>query len=511
MSHATLIDMIGVTKTFPGVVANDAIDFNIRPGEVHTLLGENGAGKSTLMNILSGMYLPESGTIAVKGQTVQIRSPYDSLRLGIGMVYQHFALVPTLTVLENIILGFEGGAVLNRRQAEKKLKDLQEEFGLALHLNEKVRNLSVGEQQRVEIVKALYHGSEVLVLDEPTSVLTPLESEELFKTISSLRQKGKAVVFITHKLSEALNISDRISILKLGKKKAEMAGADLRAVGVAEGSQRILDVMFGGTPLPECKPVAKTIADTPILEIDRVVCLGNRGVARLKDVCLQLYKGEIFGIAGVDGNGQKELAEAIAGQRKIVSGALRFKGTDITRAEGPAVRMALGISYITDDRMHEGCVMSMNLAENAILRQFKQRPFSRFSIIDNDAVEHYSRELIAEFNIKASGPEHQVGTMSGGNIQKLLLARELARSPEVIVCNKPTHGLDAKTTLYVQERLQAETCRGAAVLLISADLDELLSYTDRIGVLYNGSLLDVLETCNTSQEEIGRLMLGIQN
>ncbi|MCP4689372.1 MAG: ABC transporter ATP-binding protein [Desulfobacterales bacterium] len=489
-------------------MANHAVDFDIRAGEVHTLLGENGAGKSTLMNILSGMYTPDGGEIVVKGAPVQIRAPRDALALGVGMVHQHFALTPTLTVLENIILGFEGGLILGRGGAEKKLRNILREFDLTLDLDVKVRDLSVGEQQRVEIVKALHRGSEVLILDEPTSVLSPIESKALFNTIAALRDRGKAVVFITHKLNEALEISDRVTILKRGAKAAEMSGPELRRADPSESSARILRVMFGGDPPPAVQPREKNIDPTPILEMTRVVCMGNRGAPRLKEVDLTLRKGEIYGVAGVDGNGQKELAEAIGGQREIASGTLLFKGADITRVRGPAARVELGISYITDDGLTEGCAPAMSLAENAILRQYGRRPFSRRMVIDEAAVNRYARELIGEFHIKASGPSQQVGAMSGGNIQKLLLARELSRAPEIIVCNKPTHGLDAKTTLYVQERLQAETRRGAAVLLISSDLDELLRCADRVGVLYVGELRHVGEARGVSREEIGGLMLG---
>ncbi len=511
MPHATLIQMKGVTKSFSGIVANDGIDFDIRAGEVHTLLGENGAGKTTLMNVLSGVYTPERGEIVIEGGPVRIRSPHDALALGVGMVHQHFALTPTLTVLENIILGFEGGLILRRGRAEKKIGKILEAFDMALDPDAKIRDLSVGEQQRVEIVKALYRGSEVLILDEPTSVLTPMESEGLFKTISTLRGLGKAIVFITHKLNEALEISDRITILKQGKKAAEMSGEELRRAGSTEGSKRILNVMFGGAPPPGIEPGEKAIDPIPILEMNQVVCRGARGVARLKKIRLKLHKGEILGVAGVDGNGQKELAEAIGGQRKIASGKLLFKGADITRVRGPAARMEMGITYITDDGMLEGCAPSMSLAENAILRQYRRRPFSRRKVIDEEAVNGYTNQLIGEFHIKASGPSRPVGAMSGGNIQKLLLARELSRSPEIIVCNKPTHGLDAKTTRYVQERLLDEAARGAAVLLISADLDELLRCADRIGVLYAGELVDVGETHRASRAEIGKLMLGIDN
>jgi len=505
---SSLIEMRGITKTFPGVVANDTIDLEIRSGEVHTLLGENGAGKTTLMKILAGMVAPDSGTIWVNGRRVRIRSPHDALKLGIGMVYQHFALIPTLSVLENVILGFEGGLFLKRGLAEKRLAKILDRFQLNLDPDSMVRDLSVGERQRVEIVKTLYRRSEVLVLDEPTSVLTTVESEALFGTLASLCTMGKAVVFITHKLNEALKVSHRISILKQGEKVSEMSGDALGRMGKPESTRHILEVMFEGDLPPESRPAGKKVMSDPVLEMDKVVSRGDQGGATLEEISLKLHKGEIFGVAGVDGNGQKELAETIGGQRDIESGRLFFKGEEITGIGGAAARWELGISYITDEGISEGLAPAMSLAENAILRRYHQRPFSRWKVIDDEAVNRYADCLIREFDIKTAGPFQQVDVMSGGNIQKLLLARELSLSPDVIVCNKPTHGLDAKTTRQLRERLVEAARRGAAVLLISMDLDELSLCADRIGVLYRGEFAGVVETASTTQAEIGRLMLG---
>jgi len=510
MEPQPIIKMRSITKRFPGVTANDAVDLDLFPGEVHTLLGENGAGKSTLMHILAGRVQPDAGRIEIGDKPVKIRSPFDALKLGIGMVYQHFALVPNLTVMENIIIGFEEGFVLDWNRLETRLKNILEAFDLSLPLNEKVSNLSVGEQQRVEIVKALFHESDVLILDEPTSVLTPLETGELFKTVSALVRLEKSVVFITHKLKEARSVSDRISILKSGKKVAELSGKALREMDAQEGYQKIFDVMFGNHHLPKHASINRSFTPKPVLTLDQVVCLENQREERLKKVSLTLKSGEIFGIAGVDGNGQKELAEVIGGQRKISSGRLLLDGNDITHKQGPSSRMALGISYITDDRMQEGCVLSMSVAENAVLRLFKHPPFSRWKILNRASIEAHTKDLIGKFDIKAGGTDVNVSALSGGNIQKLLLARELSNHPAILVCNKPTHGLDAKTTDYVQRRLQHECERGAAILLISSDLDELLRYSDSIGVLYNGELLEILDSSCASHENIGRLMLGIR-
>lgn len=510
MNDQTLIKMGGITKTFPGVVANDKIDFDLRSGEVHTILGENGAGKTTLMNILSGMYQPDEGEIYVQGKKVSIRSPYDSLKLGIGMVYQHFALVPPLTVLENIILGFEGGMVLNKKAAEKKLKQISEEYGLSLDYRQRIADISVGERQRTEIIKILFHGSNVLVLDEPTSVLTPIETKDLFQTLDSLRKMGKAVVLITHKLNEALDISDRITILKLGKKAAELSGDELRQMGYEAASDKILKVMFGDMPIPECSVVDKDIGDEIVLELDRVEAINTRGVLGLKKVSFKIRKGEIFGIAGVDGNGQKTLAEVIGGQRKIESGRVLFNEKEISNSS-TSDRFEMGICYITDDRINEGCVLDMDLAQNSIIQSYYQEPYSHFVVINNLVVNSHASDLIRDFNVKATGPGDRAGTLSGGNIQKFILARGLYTKPSLIICNKPTYGLDARTVRYIQELLLEESKQGASVLLITSDMDELLNYSDRVGVLFNGELLAVVDRCDATPEKIGKLMLGIKS
>ncbi len=502
--------MTGITKTFPGVVANDKVDFDLRSGEVHTILGENGAGKTTLMNILSGMYQPDEGEIYVRDEKVSIQSPYDSLNLGIGMVYQHFALVPPLTVLENIILGFESGMVLNMKAAEKKLNQIAEEYGLSLDYRQKVAGISVGERQQVEIIKTLYHGSEVLILDEPTSVLTPIESKELFRTLDSLRKMGKGVVLITHKLNEALDISDRITVLKLGKKAAEFSGDKLRQMGYEAASDKILKVMFGDMPIPECSSVDKDIQDEVVLALDRVEAVNTRGVIGLKKVSLKIRKGEIFGIAGVDGNGQKTLAEVIGGQRKTESGRILYNGKEINNSS-TCDRFEMGICYITDDRINEGCVLDMDLAKNSIIQSYYQEPYSRYGVINDLVVNSHASDLIRDFNVKATGPGDRVGTLSGGNIQKFILARGLFAKPSLIICNKPTYGLDARTVRYIQELLLEESKQGTSVLLITSDMDELLNYSDRIGVLFNGELLAVVDRCDATPEKIGKLMLGIKS
>jgi simple sugar transport system ATP-binding protein len=508
MKDPSIIKMFGITKSFPGVVANDDVDFDLRAGEIHSILGENGAGKTTLMNILAGMYQPDKGKIRVRGQTVQIRSPQDSLKLGIGMVYQHFTLIPNLTVLENLMLGFEGGLFLNLKQAARKLQRICDAFGLFIDPHRMIQDLSVGERQRTEILKILYHESDVLILDEPASVLSPAETETLYQTLKRLRNVGKSVILITHNLNEALAVSDRITVMRSGRKAAELSGDTLTAMDAKAASDKILDLMFGQVPraaAAEAKPVWE---DAPLLVLDRVAALNSNGQPGLKDVCLSIKKGEIIGITGVAGEEQRLLAEVVGGQTRASSGKLLYCGRDITRL-AIARRFELGISYITADRINEGCVLNLALSENAILQCYHRPPISRFGILNQSRIRTFARDLVSRFAIRAAGPEAPVRTLSGGNIQKLLLARGLSGKPELIICNSPTYGLDAKTIGFVQDLLIEQTRQGAAVLLITSDLDELFSCCDRIGVLFRGEIVGLMDRCDATTEKVGKLMLGI--
>lgn len=506
-----LVEVRGIVKRFPGVVANDGISLTIQCGEVHTLLGENGAGKSTLMNILSGMLQPDEGEIIVDGRAVTFHSPHDALANGIGTVYQHFTLVPNLSVVENVILGTGAGFMLDLRQAEQRLKELLDNFGLNISPHTEVRHLSIGQQQRVEIIKTLFRGSRVLLLDEPTSVLTPLEVRELFEILQQLRAEGVAVVFITHKLNEAMEISDRISILRQGKLVGELGLNEFARHNGAVASQRIVDLMFGGKPPPEhvAEPTGHKPAGEVVCNLDHITVLSDRGTLAVQGVSLKLYAGEILGIAGVDGNGQKELGEAIAGQRAVIEGKITLAGVNITNKGTPAAEKA-GIGYITDDRLGEASVPSMSVADNLIMKVIRRRPFSRWTVLNWTAIETHARRLIQEFNVKTPGPWVRIGTLSGGNIQKLLLARELALSPKVLICNKPTQGLDVMTAQFVLRTLRTQAGRGTAILLISSELDEIMEISDRIGVMYNGRLLDIIDRAEADVEAIGRLMLGVQ-
>ncbi len=502
--------MEGVTKRFPGILANDHIDFNLRKGEIHTLLGENGAGKTTLMNILSGMAQPDEGAIFVKGRPAYIRSPHDALALGIGMVYQHFTLVPTLSVVENVVLGHESRLFLDLVEAERRLKEIMLETGLSVDPHARVWHLSVGEQQRVEIIKVLYRGSEILVLDEPTSVLTPLEAEELFKILKKLIPMEKSVIFITHKLEEAVRISDRITVLRRGRKVEELELQGLKETDAQRGVDHIIQAMFGSIEVPHTVRKSRDMSGETVLRVRELTVENDKGFDALRGLSLTLRLGEILGIAGVEGNGQKELAEAIAGKRRIKTGEVELKGTSTARRRvGWASKM--GVSYVTDDRMGEGCVGNLSLAENMILKNFHEEPFSKHHFINPRSIAQHSSRLMEEFNIKAPDPWTPVNTLSGGNIQKLLLARELSTHPQVLVCCNPTHGLDAMTTRFIRNRIHAETRRGTAVILISSDLDEILELSDRVGVLFRGEILAVFPADEVKREEVGKLMLGIRN
>ncbi|GIK39118.1 MAG: sugar ABC transporter [Chloroflexota bacterium] len=512
-----LIELRGITKHFPGVVANDDIFLTIRGGEIQSLLGENGAGKSTLLNILSGMVQPDRGHILMDGQVVALTSPHEALKRGIGTVYQHFTLVPTLSVIENVMLGRPSGFVLNLRQAEQRLQALLDDVGLAVSPQVEVRHLSLGQQQRVEIIKVLFRGSRVLLLDEPTSVLTPAEVSELFAILRRLKAAGVAIVFITHKLEEALTLSDRITILRQGQRVGEVGPDRLAQQDRAAVTEHILSLMFGvASSLPpsladsERMPLKSrpSLSARPVCVLKEVTAFSDRETLSLSRISLELHAGEILGIAGVDGNGQKELGEVLAGQRRVSAGQIMVSGVNIAN-RGTAAARKVGVGYLTDDRLGEAGVPALSVAENAVLKGVNQPPFSRWTLLNRGAIAAHAARLIQQFKIVTPGPWARLGTLSGGNIQKLLLARELAARPKILVCNKPTQGLDVLTAQFVLQTLRAQAERGTAVLLISAELDELLACSDRIGVMYNGRLLDVVPAAQANEATIGRLMLGL--
>ncbi len=541
-----IVEMRDIGKRFGPVQANDHISLDLWPGEVHAVLGENGAGKTTLMNVLSGMYQPDTGTIRIAGEEVCITGPADALRRGIGTVYQHFTLVPNLSILENVVLG-ESGFHLDLTAAEATLTTMLADFGLDVSPRTEIRHLALGQRQRVEIIKVLMRGSRVLLLDEPTSVLTPAEVTSLLDLLRRLRDQGVAVVLITHKLGEALAVSDRVTILRDGRKVGEfgpdvMTGANRESV-----RERVLELMFGGaqpaemrqpgansTPgvIPSRPPGvilsaseesrvsgtdptsrrdASLLSMTPspptLLSLRNISTLGDRGAPALHDLSLDLHHGEVFGIAGVDGNGQKELGEVIAGQRPVTSGHMLLDGADIMN-RGVATATRLGIGYVTDDRLHEGSVAASSVTDNVALKSIGRKPFSNGFWLNRRAMEDQARRLIAEFDVRTPGPETPIGMLSGGNIQKLLLARELARDPKLLVCNKPTTGLDLRTAHFVVQALRGQADAGKVVVLISSELDELMEIGDRIGVMYDGRLVAVIPRREADLETLGNLMLG---
>ena len=541
ITPSPFVQMRDISKRFGPVLANNRISLDLWPGEVHAVLGENGAGKTTLMNVLAGMYQPDSGTIRIAGEEVQIPSPADALRRGIGTVYQHFTLVPNLSILENVLLGAEGGFLVDLSGSEAKVTSMLAEFGLDVSPNTEIRHLALGQRQRVEIIKVLFRGTRVLLLDEPTSVLTPGEVTSLLDLLRRLRDQGVAVVLITHKLGEALAISDRVTILRGGRNVGDL-GPDVMSGSNRESvRQRIVELMFGGAQPMEVQvrgapaqnravlrnlheesrvpnvqgrretrlfPDAQNdTSSSALLSVRGISTLGDRGAPALHDLSLDLPRGEVFGIAGVEGNGQKELGEVIAGQRPVTSGQVLLEGVNITNC-GVAAATRLGIGYVTDDRLHEGCVAGSSITDNVALKSIGRKPFSNGIWLNRRAMEQHARRLIAEFDVKTPGPDTAIGMLSGGNIQKLLLARELAMQPKLLVCNKPTTGLDLRTARFVIQALRDQANAGKVVLLISSELDELMEISDRIGVIYNGQLVAVIPRAEANLEILGNLMLG---
>jgi len=478
--------MQGITKRFPGVLANDGVDFGLEAGEVHALLGENGAGKSTLMSILTGLYRPDAGRVAIDGRTADFRAPRDAIRAGIGMVHQHFKLVAPFTVAENVLLGLEkADFALNKKQVEERIRTVSQEYGLKVDPTAPVWQLSVGEQQRVEIIKLLYHGARVLILDEPTAVLTPQEADELFKTLRVMAQRGHGVIIITHKLHEVMAVSDRCTVLRGGR----LVGTVKTAGSSPEDLTRM---MVGRTVLQERAKVA-TSPGAVCLDVAALEVMGDRGVSAVRGATLQVRSGEIVGIAGVAGNGQRELCEAIAGLRPIKSGTVKMTGN---------------CSFIPEDRLGMGLVPSLGVMDNAILRVYKEQQVGRAGFLNWKAVRNFTGSLLSQFDVKAASMETPVKLLSGGNQQKLLVGRELATGPQVIIASQPTRGLDVAATEAVHSVLLDVRQRGKAVLMVSEDLDELLTVCDRIAVMFEGRIMGVVAAESANVAQIGLMMAG---
>ena len=495
------LELRGITKRFPGVVANDRIDLDLQRGEVHALLGENGAGKSTLMNVLYGLYRPDEGEILIGGQPVTMHSPKDAIERGIGMVHQHFMLIPVMTVAENIVLGTEprrDGVLLDLSAAERRVRELSELYGLSVDPRARIEDISVGRQQRVEILKALYRGADILILDEPTAVLTPQEATELFGVLRSLTEQGMSIIFISHKLNEVLSISDRITVLRRGEKVETLPTS-----GATEES--LARLMVGREVLLR---VDKPPADTgeTLLEVKDLSVLDDRGLEAVRDVSLNVRAGEIVGIAGVDGNGQTELIDAITGLLRPTSGTITVGGRDMTKANARKV-LDEGMGHIPEDRQARGLVLEFTLTENLALEDYRTPPDSRWGWLFPRRLLARARRLLREFDVRGGGPSARASQLSGGNQQKVVIAREVGRDPRVLVAAQPTRGLDVGAIEYVHKRLITVRDEHKAVLLVSLELEEILSLSDRILVLYEGRVVGEYGP-DVSEEELGVAMTG---
>ncbi|MEJ2413409.1 MAG: ABC transporter ATP-binding protein [Anaerolineales bacterium] len=497
------LEMQGITKRFPGVLANDRVDFSVRSGEVHALLGENGAGKTTLMKVLYGMYRPDEGRILLNDLEVNIQSPTDAINNGIGMIHQHFMLVESLTVAENVALGLKSSRepLTDLDKVSNRILDLAKIYGLDIDPGAYIWQLSVGQQQRVEIIKALYRGAALLILDEPTAVLTPQEVDEFFVIIREMAQDGHALIFISHKLHEVIDISDRVSVLRDGKKVGTFQTADSTKADLARWMVgREVDFR------PEIESVQR--GETR-LQISDVSCPSDRGTPGLRGVTLEVHSGEILGIAGVSGNGQRELAEVITGLREAITGRIELDGKDISDLS-PKDRTDRLLSYIPEERMRDGMIKDFTVAENLILRESHKKPYSNHGFLNLKAIAAQSEKLIRNFQIKTPSQDTLAKSLSGGNIQKVVVARELARKPRVIIAAQPTRGLDVGATEYVRERLLDERKNGTGILLISEDLDEILALADRIAVIYEGQIMGVVPRGEATPEKLGLLMAGVK-
>ncbi len=494
-----VLDVRGVTKTFPGVIANEDIDLTLNQGEIHCLLGENGAGKSTLVNVIFGLYKPDKGTVKVRGEEVKFAGVGEAIEHGIGMVHQHFQLIPVFTVAENVILGDEltNGPFLSMNEARRRIRELEEQYGLIVDPDAKVGDLSVGEQQRVELVKALFREADILILDEPTAVLTPGEVDDFFAVVRSLVDQGKSIIFITHKLREVLAVADRITVLRNGR----IAGTADPATATQQSLANLMvgrDVVFQ-VDKGEAHPgeVALRVEDLSVED--------ERSVMTVNGFSAEVRAGEIFGIAGVEGNGQRELVEAITGMRRKAGGTVEILGHNATKLT-PRKIAELGTAHIPEDRNKHGLVGSYSVADNMVLNKYSQAPFARRWVRNTSAVHDEAEELVEQFDIRTPSVDVPIDTLSGGNQQKVIVARELTGDVDLLIVAQPTRGLDVGSIEYIHQQIIDRRDRGAAVLLVSAELDEILSLSDRIGVLYRGRLVGVFDGADATREELGYLM-----
>ena len=501
MSH--VIEMLGIRKEFPGIVANDDIYLRVEEGEIHAILGENGAGKSTLMSILFGLYKADKGVIKVRGKEVSIKSPNDAYALGIGMVHQHFQLVHNFTVAENIILGKEGGFVYDIKKASRKIKEISERYGLQIEPDMVIEDITVGMQQRVEILKMLYRDADILIFDEPTAVLTPQEIDELIEIMKNLAKEGKSIILITHKLGEIKRTAKRCTVIRRGKFIGE--------VDVATTSAQEMAAMMVGRPVSFVVEKEKREPGEVMLEVKDLNVKNNKGVLGVKDFSLAIRSGEIVGIAGVDGNGQTELVEAITGLRKIESGSVLFKGEDITSLSIKD-RNDRGLGHIPEDRQKRGLVLGAPLTTNMVIKDFDRPPFSRKGLLDQESIREYSASIVKEFDVRSGeGIDSLAGKLSGGNQQKAIIGREITKDPDVLIAVQPTRGLDVGAIEFIHKALVTQRDKGKAVLLVSFELDEIFNLSDRIAVINAGRLVDIVKTEDTDVHKVGLMMAGIKS
>ncbi len=498
------LEMRGITKRFPGVVANDHVDFQLAQGEIHALLGENGAGKTTLMHILYGLSRPDEGEIVVHGAPVCLRSPSDAMAHGIGMVHQHFMLVPVLTVTENIILGQEDarwGPFLNLRQAAQHIRQLAEQYHMEVDPLAVVQDLPVGLRQRVEILKALYRQATMLILDEPTAVLTPGEVEHLFDTLTTLAQHGTPIIFITHKLREVFHIAQRITVLRHGRVVGTLTPAETT-------ESQLATLMVGDARPTHVVHQPRATSGEGVLRVRDVQVLDDRGILAVAGASLTVYAGEILGIAGVQGNGQTELVEALTGLRHAVAGTIELQGIDVTKST-PRQLAKYGVAHIPEDRHKHGMVEDYTIADNLVLNTYYRRPFARGVVRHATAIVAHAARLMHAFDVRAPNPSTRAASLSGGNQQKMVVARECSRPLRLLVAAQPTRGLDIGATAFIHQHIVQQRAQGCAVLLVSADLDELLTLSDRLAVMYQGRLVATLDAHEASREILGQLMAGL--